>query len=176
MSRPHALVLALLLGVACSESAPAGPCDFSARYSYGPIGGDFDFGFRTDLAPGNKYTHSRTPLGGGSPLSCSPPMPTCEASDVISADDIEVQDLANADVQAALAMAQPPLYGRDLRPVDGTVFEFKRGDGRGFQAGDDCDGSGCTAIPAGIAQLVRRLQALDRQQLVAPECASVRRP
>jgi Pacifastin inhibitor (LCMII) len=173
-------------GAACTEiacprrdggSPDLAACDFSARYSYGTIGGLRVSISRTELAPENKYTHTRSPVSApGSALSCSPAMPPCGAQDVITAYDIEVHDLGRADVQAALAEAQPPLYGYDSRPVDGTLFEFKRADGRGFLVGDTCDNRPppCRPIPAGVAQLAKRLQDLDKQQLAAPECATLR--
>jgi len=165
-----------------SGSAPDGAqaCDFTAKYEYGYIGGFVAFADRSSLAPGNKYTHSRMAVrGGGASMSCSPPMPRCGAQDIITAYDIEVHDLGRADVKAALAESTPPLFGRDSRPVDGSVFEFTRADGRGFLVGDDCAGGGpgaCRAIPAGIAQLKTRLLELDRQQLTAPDCQGFARP
>jgi hypothetical protein len=150
-------------------------CDFSARYSYGFVGGNSPYTTRSELAPGNKYTHSRSSLRSTIPsASCSPPMPTCGALDVITAYDIEVHDLARADVQAALAAPEPLIYGQDTRPVDGALFEFKRADGRGFLVGSPCQAAGCRAIPPGLAQLAKRLQDLDQQQLAAPECAALR--
>ena len=84
-------------------------------------------------------------------------------------------DLADADVQAALAMPTPPLYGGDTRPVDGTIFQFLRDDGRGFLMGRACGGAtGCIDIPAGIAKLVADLRLLDTRQLMDPSCASLR--
>jgi hypothetical protein len=171
--------------VACTDIAclprDGGPdgmaaCDFSTRYSYGPIGGNGVYVDRTELAPGNKYTRTRAPARGqGLTLSCSPAMPPCGAQDVITAYDLEVHDLPLADVQAALAQPQPPLYGYDSRPVDGTVFELKRADGRGFLVGSSCEGHpGCRAIPAGVAQLAKRLRDLDAQQLAAPGCQGLR--
>jgi hypothetical protein len=173
-------------GVACTEiacpprdggSPDLATCDFSARYSYGAIGGNALYVDRSELAPGNKYTHTRTPQRGAGPIaSCAPALPPCGAQDAITAYDIEVHDLGQADVKAALAEAQPPLYGYDSRPVDGTVFEFKRADGRGFLVGQSCDNRPppCRPIPAGVAQLTQRLRDLDKQQLGKPECVALR--
>jgi hypothetical protein len=90
-----------------------------------------------------------------------------------------MRDIADAHVQAALRAATPPLYGNDPRPYDGTVFSFIRADGRGFFAGDACNGGGgtgtsCVPIPAGITRLVADLRALDQQQLADPSCAGLR--
>jgi len=157
----------------------AGTCDFHGAYEYGAIGGRRAAVDRSFLSPGNQYTHTRTALlaDAGAALSCSPAMPSCGASDVITAYDIEVHDLPLADVQDALAQAAPPLYGLDTRPSDGSVFEFKRADGRGFLVGETCAGTTpCAAIPAGIDRVRRRLLDLDTQQLLASECAALRAP
>jgi hypothetical protein len=151
-------------------------CDFSTTYDYGDIGGLRISVERSFLKPDNSYTHTRTAVRGDQPdVSCSPALPPCGALDVITAYDIEVHDLPHADVQAALKQVSPPLFGHDGRPVDGTVFEFKRGDGRGFLVGTDCAtaSQGCVAIPAGIKRLRDRLRGLDAQQLESPACQSV---
>jgi hypothetical protein len=88
--------------------------------------------------------------------------------------------IADTDVQNALAMAAPPTYGSDHRPVDGTIFQFLRADGRGFLAGGTCSttplpGTPCVEVPAGVARLVSALRALDAQQLLDPSCAALRR-
>ena len=88
-----------------------------------------------------------------------------------------MNDINDADVQAALAMSAAPLYGHDTRPVDGTVFQFLRvGDGRGLLVGMPCttSGAGCIDAPAGVTRLVADLRALDAQQLMDPSCAALR--
>jgi hypothetical protein len=162
-----------------SAADGAQTCDFTAKYEYGHIGGFVAFADRSFLAPGNKYTHTRTGVrGGAATMSCSPPVPTCGAQDIITAYDIEVHDLGRADVKAALAESTPPLFGNDARPVDGSVFEFTRADGRGFLVGDECAGGPglCRTIPAGVAQLKTRLLDLDRQQLTARDCQGFAQP
>ena len=168
--------------VACTEKAcvDGGPpaCDFSATYEYGHIGGFRASERRTTLSPGNRYLHVLRTLVRGRPevvKSCEPPMFACGSQDVITSYDIEVHDLPRPDVVAALAAATPPLFGRDLRPVDGTVFEFRRADGRGFLVGAECDGqAGCNPITPGIRQLRDRLLALDQQQLRDDDCVELR--
>jgi hypothetical protein len=147
-------------------------CDFAHAYEYGNIGGFVAWTDRSYLSPGNKYRHVRTPVrGGGAETSCMPAMPPCGAQDIITAYDVEVHDLTNADVRAALAESPTPLFGYDQRPVDGIVFEFKIVDGGSFLVGADCGTrSDCRAIPDGIKQLRNRLLALDTQQLAAAEC------
>ncbi len=77
----------------------------------------------------------------------------------------------------ARSKRRPPLYGRDQRPVDGSIFSFQRADGRGFLAGSPCGTpptASCTEIPAGVARLVADLRALDQQQLQDLTCAPLR--
>jgi hypothetical protein len=169
---------------ACVDGGPppattdAGTCDFKTTYSYGEIGGLRASQGRTTLSPGNSYRHVLTIFDRGNPpvtKSCQPPMPPCGALDIITSYDIEVHDLSQPDVVAALAAPSPPLFGRDVRPVDGPVFEFLRADGRGFLVGADCNGEPrCAPITRGIAQLRDRLLALDWQQLADPSCAELR--
>jgi len=80
--------------------------------------------------------------------------------------------LANADVQSALRVA-PVLYGRDLRPVDGTVFRVTVG-GQTIDVGAACESlAGCRPIPRGVAALVEVLRSLDRQELGKLACSGV---
>ncbi|MCG5051737.1 MAG: hypothetical protein KA712_02145 [Myxococcales bacterium] len=158
---------------ACTKRAcPVPACDFKASYEYGDIGGLRIFADRSFLAPGNSYRHQRQPFRSDMPfLSCEPALPECGALDVVTALDIE-RDLGHPHVQLALSKVSPPIYGRDTRPVDGTLFEFLRSDGRGFLVGADCPdtSSSCQAIPAGIKQLRDRLRALDKAQLASAAC------
>jgi hypothetical protein len=167
------------LADAAAATDVAAACDFAHAYDYGDIGGLRAFVERSTLQPGNRYSHVRRGVVGNPPLaSCAPPLPLCGSAGAITALDIEARDLADADVRAALGQASPPLYGRDARPVDGTVFEFLRDDGRGFLVGQECQGNSgpgtCRAIPRGISQLVTHLRDLDRQQLRAEECRALR--
>jgi hypothetical protein len=167
-------------GVGCTRKAcppqDAGPtCDVSTRYEYGEVGGLRIAVQRSVVEPGNRYTRTRSPVVGNGPvLSCAPPLPRCGTFGAITAAELEAA-FRHPDVQAALAEATPPVYGRDLRPVDDTVLEVKRADGRGFLVGAGCNAPiGCRNIPAGIVQISRQLRDLDRQQLAAPECQGLR--
>ena len=154
----------------------AATCDFHGSYEYGAIGGRRARRRPIFLSPGNQYTHTRTALlaDAGAALSCSPAMPPCGSDDVITAYDVEVHDLPAADVQDALAQAAPPLYGVDTRPSDGSVFEFKRADGRGFLVGAPCAGATpCVAIPAGIERV---RQALGKSRHATAPRVRVRCP
>ena len=137
-------------------------------------GGNAIYEDRATLTPPASYLHERIPrLTDPASLSCAPALPACAAA-AVDVSDV-MHDVADADVQKALAMATPPVYGVDPRPYDGSIFGFQRGDGRGFLAGDACTGSGtsCIAVPAGITRLVATLRALDEQQLKDASCASL---
>jgi hypothetical protein len=165
--------------LACTERAcppdAGSDCAFDAVYGYGDIGGLVAWMAAVTLTPPASYIYERTSFVAGTASgSCAPALPACNATDLIDVADI-MRDIADPDVQRALAAATPPTYGRDTRAVDGTVFQFLRGDGRGFLAGLPCGSvAGCTAIPVGVAQLVADLRALDTQQLKDASCAAVR--
>jgi hypothetical protein len=157
----------------------AGTCAFDTTYRYGDTGGFVAYEDVATLAPPTSYSYDRTarvtPPPGG---SCAPALPPCGLEDAYGPSDI-TRAVADADVQAALAMPTPPTYGRDTRPVDGTIFQFLRADGRGFLAGGACDSGGglpgvCVDVPAGITRLVNTLRAVDAQQLADPSCAALR--
>ena len=173
-------------GIACTDAAcppdagvdaPAASCAFATDYRYGPIGGNGVYQDHATLAPPASYAYVREGslrVDAGT-IGCAPALPTCETADVLDASDI-LRDILHADVQAALLLATPPSYGRDDRPVDGTMFQFLRADGRGFLVGSPCttnEAATCVTPPAGIAKLVADLRALDAQQLKDPSCAAL---
>jgi hypothetical protein len=162
---------------ACPPDAAPTTCELADSYEFGDIGGLRIFVDRSLIGPGSRYRRTRTPLVGAGPLlSCAPALPPCSSPGQINAAELQ-RLLADPDVRAALAENDPPLYGRDNRPVDGLVFELRRADRRGFLAGPACNGqAGCRNVPAGIARLTERLRDLDRQQLAAVECAPLRQP
>ena len=114
------------------------------------------------------YTHSRIYVDGSTPgLTCTVSMPTCYAGAEAVLTRLR-DDLAAPDVTGAFALSTTPLFGQDMRPVDGTVFSIVRSDGHGILVGSPCPSAGagsCTPIPASVQQLVDDLQYLDRQML-----------
>ena len=107
------------------------------------------------------------------PLSCDPAMPACGDPALLDVRDVEAA-IAHPDVQSALAVAAPPFFG-DRGVADGPNFNFMRGDGRGFNAGLDCNtpSTTCTPIPPGINALVTLLRDLIRQQRMDPACSAI---
>lgn len=151
-------------------------CALDMGYRYGPNGGFVAYSDESTLTPPAAYKRERRPNGSTTvSKSCSPALPACDTADAVDLADI-LRDLADADVQKALAAKAPPLYGYDSRPVDGSVFSVLRADGRGFLMGGPCPvGTGtCMAIPPGITKLAQDLVALDQEQLKDPSCAPLR--
>jgi len=106
-------------------------------------------------------------------LSCDPPMPACGDPARIDSQDVELA-LNHPDVQAALGMTNVPFFG-DRGVADGPNFNFMRSDGRGFNAGLDCNTPStiCTPIPPGIDALMTLLRDLIRQERMDPACAAI---
>jgi hypothetical protein len=107
--------------------------------------------------------------------TCAPTLPACGASGVVSLSNI-VADLADSDVQAALAASTPPLFGRDTRPMDGTVYQVALGSGGSMLVGWACasgSSSPCTTIPAGVQRLVDDLRSLATAMAAQPACSGL---
>jgi hypothetical protein len=140
------------------------PKCLSTELSWGQDGGEVAWIDRSTLKGCDDYHRART---GSTTLACDAKIPTCpgdvpDSDFVTGVADIE-SALSSADVQAALAKA-PVLYGTDSRPVDGQVFQVLVGSKK-IEVGGACGGaSGCTEIPAGVAQLRDVLQRIDAEK------------
>ncbi len=144
------------------------------------IGADLSWGFtggfvasrRTSLLTSCR-TYTLTELVFGSPDEtrvCTNDVPCSAATEIDMADVLAA--LAHADVVAAFAAA-PVTYGRDLRPVDGTIFQVSQS-GASFLVGSPCTGTGtCLPIPSGVQALVDLLRALEAERLTEPDCTTV---
>jgi hypothetical protein len=97
-------------------------------------------------------------------------MPDCPDPARIDVSDVEAA-IAHPDVQTTLAMATRPTFGNMLI-ADGPNFSFMRADGRGFNAGIQCDtpSTTCKPIPQGVVALVNVLRELIRQQRMHASC------
>jgi hypothetical protein len=132
-------------------------------------GGFVAFHDRQTLTPCRHFSLVRaTQKGPSADAQC--------ANDVAIDAMVKVADvnaaLASEDIKAARADA-PVLYGRDTRPVDGSVFRIEI-DGATIDIGGDCNGeAGCPAIPAGVAAARQVLEALTMQQRALGSCASL---
>jgi hypothetical protein len=109
-------------------------------------------------------------------LSCSPPLPACGDPSAIDVADI-VADLADPDVERALATTVPAIYG-DRSIADADSFSVSTANGRGFGIviGEECTVASptCLPTPPGIHRLVSDLQSLLAAALQDPSCAALR--
>jgi hypothetical protein len=158
---------------------PAVACTFDTGYTFGDEGGLRIRVDRSTLATPAEYGRTRQFRAAGmAAISCSNKVPMCrKAPGLITTADV-VEAFAAPDVVAALAEARPQVYGRDSRPVDGTVLEVLRADGRGFLLGPACTGGQfCTRpLTDGLARVASLLNRLDTQQLATPGCEALREP
>jgi hypothetical protein len=139
------------------------------EFSWTHDGGFVAFQDRQTLTPCTRFSITReTRRGSSADAKCG--------NDVAGDAKVTVADvnaaLASDDMKAALAAA-PVLFGRDSRPVDGSVFRIEI-DGTTIDIGGDCNGeAGCPAIPAGVAAARQVLEALTTQQRALGSCASL---
>jgi hypothetical protein len=137
-------------------------CSFSATYLAYDDGGNRPSVEKTLLTPPRTDTTEQvsTPIDDGS--ACDREV-ACLSASAVTVPQIEAA-VANADVQAALAQPDGTLYGSDPRPVDGTVWVFKR-NGRGFAVGPG-------PVPAGLTALETLLRQLTTETHSSSECAA----
>jgi hypothetical protein len=149
-------------------------CTFATTYVIKDGGGLTGISDTATLSPPASFHYVRDSFrqDAGS-LSCDPAMPACGDPARIDSQDVELA-LLHPDVQAALAMTTVPFFG-DRGVADGPNFNFMRADGRGFNAGLDCNtpSTTCTPIPPGIDALVALLRDLIRQQRMDPACGAI---
>jgi len=149
----------------------AGACGcIAAELTYGDIGGFRASSRQSVISPCRTYSLTETTFRDPPEMtSCSNELP-CNGDAITLADVTGA--LAHADVVAAFAAA-PITYGRDLRPVDGVVFEVSQS-GSTFLVGTPCgSGGGCVGIPPGVQALVTLLRALDLERIAEPDCSTV---
>ena len=149
-------------------------CQLTEIYTYGYDGGLVAYRDLVTIGPFEAFHIERMSFAvEPADVQCVPELPACHDAAKIDSADIIV-DLRHPDVQGALALATPPFYGHDSRPVDGVAFKLLRADGRGFLVGDACFADdACTPTPAGVQKLVDDLKSLEAQQLLDPTCASI---
>lgn len=146
-------------------SAPLS-CEWSGTWTFGAFGGNAGGMITATLTPPGVLTITTEP-----PLrSCTPMLPACGSPDKIDISDI-VADLADPDVQAALAALAPPTFGAVL--PDRGAFRMRDAQSHGFtvEAGL-CAGRAlpCTDPPTGINRLVGDLAQLEQDGLDTVTC------
>jgi len=172
-----------MTAIGCPDGG-ANACNLSdARYDYGLVGGLVAYSDRGWLLPsgtGGDYLLTRTYASRGTGTSavtatCWAPLPKCGDPAAIDIGDI-IADLSDPAVQKVTSSpdTSPLLFGVDTRPVDGSIFSFRRGSGPELLIGAPCNGaSGCAEIPPSLAKLEKDLLALNQQQLASPRCAAI---
>ena len=174
-------------GTTGNGGAGGGPiaCALDATYQYGNTGGHVIYEDVATLTPPLAYGYDRTSHAPNPPnISCAPALPACGDSAAIDVAEV-MAAIREPAVQAALAAPGNAngmvAFGRDDRPVDGSVFRFARAGGGELLVGSACmpgdgiQGLPCVAaIPDGVMRLIAALRALDQQQLQDPSCAALR--
>lgn len=95
------------------------------------------------------------------------------ALDVVEAPGARSTAAVQSALLLSLSTTQATLLGIDQRPVDGTVFSFKKSGSAGFLVGAPCNGaSNCVDIPGAVTSLMGDLQKLDAQQRQDPSCTA----
>jgi hypothetical protein len=137
--------------------------------TWGPNGGLVAYQDQSSITPCRTYTHERHHRIDDRPdVSCTRDVTDCATSLA----GTRLDALLQPDVLAEFARG-PVLYGRDLRPVDGSVFRISWG-GKYVEVGAPCGTQvGCKAVPAGIQSLVDLLRGVDQQELSRPACSGL---
>ena len=169
---PDGQVLCLL--APCPTDAVPQDCLLPSPLYFGETGGRVAYQDQYQLDSANGLTIMRTYYGGsaaGSIHTCTPTLPSCGAPSVVSTATI-VADLADPDVQAALASSSAILFGVDYRRVDGSVYFVTQASGGSMLVGAPCasQGDACTPIPAGVQRLVDDLRSLAADMTAQTPC------
>jgi hypothetical protein len=170
------LTLVFLSGssaVSCSSSnsSTSNSCVLTDTYTFSKTHGlppNTELG---TLTPPARFTYesSHSFVDGGSGV-CTPLLPACDSPNMIDIADI-VSDLANADVQNALAQSTTPIYGSGGE--DANSLSFTRAGGGSFAlSGSECTPASATCVvtPSGVHLLLADLEALVTQSLADPGC------
>jgi len=162
----------------CGSGTPGPTCSFDGLYVYGFTGGLSVFTDLVTLGTPATYQLVRSTIPNTANVnddgSCAPLLPSCADSSLIDVSDI-MNDILDPAVQLLLSLttAQSIILGEDLRPMDGQMFSFKKGNAPGFLVGDSCfaGDANCINIPAPVSKLMNDLISLDHQQRKDPNCA-----
>ena len=151
-------------------------CTLSTGMTFGSDGGLVIYQDEYSLDPKAGLSITRTYYGrasvdGPSVRTCTPPLPACDASSVVSLATIAA-DLAAADVQAAFQAGTTQSYGVDTRPMDGTMWSIALTSGGKVLVGTPCTSTSgaCVAIPTGVKRLADDLRSLATAGAAAAEC------
>jgi hypothetical protein len=173
----------MVAGMACttrdcvSRDAATPVCSLPYALTFGSDGGKVSLRDSFTLDTAGRLTVTRNDFrstDGPSARTCSPTLPVCGASGVVSISTV-AQDLNDADVQTALGLTTSHVYGRDERPTDGSVWSITWASGENILVGSPCPEymSSCQSIPAGIQRLADDLRSLAYTAEALPACAGL---
>jgi hypothetical protein len=165
-----------------SMTCPIGQddCSMPARLIFGPTAANLkgSFVYRVQLDnTGMTMTKagSTTAIDAGSTRTCEPTLPVCGLADQVTVWNI-VTDLADPDVQSALASSSPVLFGVDSRPTGGIVWSIAEENQQAILVGSPCPSptmDSCRPIPAGVQRLADDVKKLSEAMLAEPACAAL---
>jgi hypothetical protein len=168
---------ALLCACGSSRTVRDGPsvpsCGVPASVTFGHEGGLTLYAMSFELRADGSFVATKIEHAGPDRRTSCTTRPPCASEAEVDLEKIAAA-LAQSDVVAAFAEAEPPTYGLDSRPADGQAFVARRSDGRGFVLGQPCsDYPGCVPIPPGITALAEMLDELSFQELARPACGAL---
>jgi hypothetical protein len=168
--------------VGCPVDAGKDPCTLPTEVTFGATGGmvTYEDQYRLDPTSGLTITRNYNGRGassmdGATVRSCTPTMPACGASSVVSVSTI-VSDLAAADVRSAFALGTTPIFGMDERPVDGPIWSIALASGGAVLVGGPCPSptmNSCWPTPAGVQKLADDLKSLAAAMAAQSACAGL---
>lgn len=154
-------------GTSGGETEGPGLCCVGSDLEWGYVGGDV-LGRHPPSSRITACDEFSGPFPAESQQVCANQLPACGAEAEVDPEIVR-EAIADDDVQAALAQA-PVLFGLDLRPVDGPIFQILI-DGQQILVGEACgDEPECAPTPAGVQALVEALRATSAQQATAEMC------
>jgi len=170
-------------GIACTArvcfppDAPTLVCSLTSMLAFGSNGGMVSYRDSFTLDTAGQLTVTRLYNNSmGTLHTCSPTLPTCGASGVVSVSTI-AQDLTDADVQFAFGLSTSHVYGVDQRPSDGAVWSITTpASAGGILVGSPCplpNMNSCQPIPAGIQRLADDLKSLALNAEDSSACAGL---
>ena len=161
-----------------SSPDATGECALSANLTFGPDGGNAIYRdvYRLTVSTFTitRNYSLRAGRDGATTTTCSPILPACGSAAAVTVATINA-DLADPDVQPLWTLPQDPvpLFGEDLRPVDGPIYSIALDTGHKVLVGSQCASpamNSCRYIPAGLARLTQDLQKLATSMMADPAC------
>ena len=155
-----------------SGGGAGGVCVFASTYTVVDGMGLAGSETATLTPPDSFHLQRDTRVADGGLRSCDAALPACGDPGHIDVGDVEAA-IANPDVQAALALPAPNIYGQ-LNVADGPTLTFSDAAGHGFGTMLACNNQSatCRPIPPGVDALAALLRALIAQEKQDLACAA----